>query len=505
MQITLPASPLLPLCPGGVKIMLVKERRVVLFLIDGMKREVFYNLLSGGKLPGFGALFSEGVWVRYGTTVFPSETLPSQASLFTGCQVRRHRIVGNAWLDRTRDPVSVMNFNNASTAAAVYGYGVVGLPTGILPMRDPEGLLNRELNPEVPTIYELAREAGLTSNVVFNHYSRGATRWVRPGRSAILYFALSYKLRAGFRTIDVHTAGVTLSTIRKHGLPNLLVVYFPGLDTWGHYTDDHGQVRYITRVLDPQIRKIVRELEKMKALDNTIFAVTSDHGQTWVGADTRMIPVETLARALSQKGYNPATRAERAIESDCFVTVVGGCAHIYVKNRDTGDWKNLPALEHLLPAANCLSSICMLEHPEKRGCPDGECTSLIFVRTSLDEAYQVYHNGEIVPLEKFFWEKLERYPQVFKNIYGLNSIRSGDIVVFSNFEKGCYISDSHWTRSHGGLSLVDTAIPIIFSGPGVPRRVVERASILDVAPTILDLLGVRETRMDGRSLRLFTL
>lgn len=470
-----------------------------------MKREVFYDLLNAGKLPGFGALFSDGVWVRYGTTVFPSETLPSQASLFTGCQVRRHMIVGNAWLDRTHDPVTLMDFNTAANAAAVYGYSLAGLPTGVLPLTDPEGLLNRQLNPEVPTLYEVAGEAGLTSTVIFNQYSRGATRWVRPGRAAILYFALAFKLRAGFRNIDVHTADVAAAAIRKDDLPNLLVIYFPGLDTWGHYTDDQGQVRYLTEALDPQVRKVVRELEKKKALDNTIFAVTSDHGQTWVSADAEMVPLGALARALSQKGYNVATSAERAIASDCFITVVGGCAHIYIKNKTTGNWKNLPALEHLLPAANCLSSICALEYPEKRGAAEDDNSWLIFVRTSLDDTYQVYHEGEIVPLDKFFWEKLERYPQVFKNVYGLNSIRSGDIVVFSNFDKGCYISEGRWARSHGGLSLVDTAIPIIFSGTGVPRRVVERASILDIAPTILDLLGVRETRMDGRSLSLFTL
>jgi len=65
-------------------------------------------------------------------------------------------------------------------------------------------------------------------------------------------------------------------------------------------------------------------------------------------------------------------------------------------------------------------------------------------------------------------------------------------------------------RDHGGL-LHGTAlfeesvrIPLIMTGPGLPagRVVGERVSLVDVAPTLLDLLGLpAEPRFEGRSLR----
>ena len=211
-------------------------KRVILFVIDAMKREVFYDLLAEGKLPGFGEIFGDGVRIRYGTTVFPSETLPSQASLFTGCQVKRHKIVSNAWLDREKDPVELRDYGKAATAAAVFGYELFGLPSGILPLRNPLGLANQDLSADVPTIYEAAGWAGLDSVVLFNHYSRGSTQWIRPNRMAVLYFAISHKARLGFRALDAYTMRVATGFIRKNPLPNLMTIYFCGLDAWGHHT-----------------------------------------------------------------------------------------------------------------------------------------------------------------------------------------------------------------------------------------------------------------------------
>jgi arylsulfatase A-like enzyme len=65
-------------------------------------------------------------------------------------------------------------------------------------------------------------------------------------------------------------------------------------------------------------------------------------------------------------------------------------------------------------------------------------------------------------------------------------------------------------REHGmfthGSSLFEEVvrIPLIISGPGLPshRVVTDPGSIVDVAPTVLDLLGLpREPRFEGRSLR----
>ncbi|MEW6201222.1 MAG: alkaline phosphatase family protein [bacterium] len=483
----------------------MSTKRVILFVIDGMKREVFYDLLSEGKLPGFSEIFQSGVWIRYGTTVFPSETLPSQASLFTGCQVKRHKIVSNAWLDREKVPVEIRDYNKPATAAAVFGYELFGLPTVLLPLRDNIGLANRDLSPDVPTIYESAGWAGLETAVVFNHFSRGATHWIRPGRTAVLYFAASHKARIGFRAIDAYTMRIAANFIRKNPLPNILTLYFGGLDAWGHFTGDMGQVFYLTRILDPLIGRAFRALEKKGVLSDTYFALTSDHGQEWIGASTRMINLQTLTDALTSCGYNIAQTPEKFNEhTDCYISIVGGCAQIYIRNRSTNNWHDPPEVSHILPAAKCTSGICTKAYPDKDQCPNG-CSALFLIRTSQEEGYQVFSNGEIVPMEKFFWEKLDEYPQAFRNIYGMNCSRSGDMIIFSNFGEGCYFSDERWPRGHGSIAIEDTSIPIAFAGPDLPRRIIEHGSIIDIAPTILGLFGIHNTGMDGRDLNLMAL
>gem|GEM_PF-907483 len=54
------------------------------------------------------------------------------------------------------------------------------------------------------------------------------------------------------------------------------------------------------------------------------------------------------------------------------------------------------------------------------------------------------------------------------------------------------VSDHGMTGTdHGSIELGDMAIPIIFSGPEIQGRKVRGAEIVDIAPTIADLLGVR--------------
>jgi hypothetical protein len=240
-------------------------------------------------------------------------------------------------------------------------------------------------------------------------------------------------------------------------------------------------------------------------MGDTYFALTSDHGQAWVGASARMINMQTLSGAFHSRGYNVARSSEKFDEhTDCYISIVGGCAQIYIKNRSTGNWHDPPEVSHILPAAECTYTICTKAHPDKNQCPEG-CASLFLIRTSMEEGYQVYSHGKIVPLEKYFWGKLAEYPQAFHNIYGLNCTRSGDMVIFSDFGAGCYFSDEKLPRGHGSLAIEDTSIPIAFAGPGLPQRVIEHGTIMDIAPTILGLFGIHNTGMDGLDLKLMSL
>jgi predicted AlkP superfamily pyrophosphatase or phosphodiesterase len=73
------------------------------------------------------------------------------------------------------------------------------------------------------------------------------------------------------------------------GVPDVQVVYFPGIDLYTHIADSalHDQVEYFKTLLDPSVGRIVDEYRKQGALDSTYVIVISDHGHTPVLKDER--------------------------------------------------------------------------------------------------------------------------------------------------------------------------------------------------------------------------
>lgn len=474
---------------------------VIIIDVDALKRDVFYNLLADRELPGFCEMFSDGALVRYGVTVYPAETLPAQTSLFTGLEVRRHGIVGNGWMDRSADPVRVLDFGYADTAAGVFGYRLFGWPTLLLPVKDKEGSVNRELYTGARTIYERAAAAGLSSTVIFNHVSRGCSNWIRPSRLDVIYYALSTSGKVDFTRIDRQTYLSAENSLKRNGIPDIFTLYFSGLDAWGHHTGSTGQAEYLKKAIDPLITRLLKFLDKSGARGSTRFVLCSDHGQAWL-RQVRMVDFATLGHRLAENGYTLFFGKRFREDANCYVSVIGGCAQFYVKNRAKNDWKLPPDTSRdLLPLAHALDDISRGAPCPGAKQPDGGMAAIILVRVSGEEGYRVFRRGELIDPEKFFWEKLDRYPHAFQNVYGLNCGRSGDIVMFTNFEDGCYFSDSGYKRSHGGLAIEDTGIPIIFAGCGIKHRVIENASILDIAPTILSFFGIDANDMDGSALK----
>jgi hypothetical protein len=470
---------------------------VVIIVVDALKREVFYNMLADGELPGFAEAFADGAKVRFGSTVYPTETLPAQTSLFTGLEVRRHGIVGNGWVERSPAPARALDFTSADTAAGVFGYKLFGWPTLLLPMKNPAGLINDSLYPPARTIYEIAAEHGLNSAVIFNQVSRGANRWVRPNRGDMIYFALSSKGLLDFKLIDLRTWLAAASDIRRNGLPNIFTLYFSGLDAWCHHTGAAGQAAYLKEAVDPHISSLVRLLEKSGARDSTRLVLCSDHGQTWLQS-SNMITTGALREALEARGFRASLGSKLLPGRNCHVSIIGGCAQFYAANGASGVWGDPPDFERdILPLAEAVDSACRGDASSGRQ----DSNSIILVRAAPGSGYSIFKRGSLSSPDEFFWDKLDRFPRAIDNIRGLDCPRSGDVVLFSASDQGCYISDNPDARTHGGLSPDNAGIPIIFSGPGVPRRVIEQASIIDIAPTVLSFFNISVPGMDGSAIK----
>jgi hypothetical protein len=84
-----------------------------------------------------------------------------------------------------------------------------------------------------------------------------------------------------------------------------------------------------------------------------------------------------------------------------------------------------------------------------------------------------------------------------------NGPNGPDLVVF--FRQGAASlpgGQARWKGDHGGADWDSQHIPLVFSGLGVRQGYVSHfpARLMDIAPTVLALMGVRSTGMDGTKL-----
>ena len=98
---------------------------------------------------------------------------------------------------------------------------------------------------------------------------------------------------------------------------------------------------------------------------------------------------------------------------------------------------------------------------------------------------------------------LHAFPDVVPQLAELfTSPRCGEIVIFAADD---WSFGTHYASGHGSLSARDARVHLYFRGPGFPAgHRAPPARIVDVTPTLLDLLGVQAEGLDGVS-RLTTL
>lgn len=317
----------LPLC--------LAERRAVIIDLDGVRRDTFEQTYLDGRLPNFQRILGSAVWFDNAVSVFPTVTMPGQASLFTGVPPATHGVIGNQWFDRATGRMA--DYLTVSGASCVFGFTLLAGP------ECRGGLANGHLLS--PTLYEAATAAGLKSTVVFNQYWKGATHVVLPGVTDVLSFVEENE-SIDYEAFDRRMTDRALEALQEHGLPAILTVYFAGADGLGHAFGIAAQPPYLERVIDYQVGRLFDALESLDAewRANTLFVITADHGRT----DATLNPEDlTLAAdlraALGRAGYD----SDRV-----HIAANGGMAYIYLK---AGAWSELPSAQTVEAVARQLS------------------------------------------------------------------------------------------------------------------------------------------------------
>ncbi len=472
------------------------ERKQLFFIdIDGILPEVLYEALDDPST-NVSRIAGRGFRADRAATVFPAVTLSCQASMFTGVFPNKHGIVGNLWFDRFTNPPTYRKYTDAKTAAGVYGFGLVGWPTIILPPRPELQYANNDMSKDVRTVYQMAERKGLKSWQVFNQYSRGVDLWIRPTRPEMILFALCHEELVHNRRWDRATFRHLFKEMHKKPLPDILVFYITGLDNNSHEHGPHTQKDYFREIVDPLFGDLIRELERFRPLGEYNFMITADHCQAATKRDKKYVVNNDhqaeILKTVPGGGYKLFDRKNVREGDTAVICTEAGTAQVHLMNRTTLKWPDQPDFERdIIPAAETF---------EKLKTGDSAFVDIVLVRREFGADYQVYQNGALIDMEKFFVGKEAEYPDAVRRIRGVSCDRSGDLIVLVDYSSGYYFGDKVKAGEHGNLHASDSMIPVAVSGPGVPETTAPFANLVDMVPTMGKMLGFDTSGADGEPL-----
>ena len=415
------------------------ERRAVLVVVDGLRGDHVNEAFT----PNLHRLATTARWYPNHRSVFPSATRVNSASLATGCFPASHGLHGNV-------------------IALDEGDGLVPVPVGPATFRErlrraTGGTLRR------PTLSERLREHGGAASWL--NSSPGAAHMQDPdGHGLLLHRSGSH--RPGFEPVEgpehldvTYDATGDRETTRR---------FCAALDAPGGYAlhtlwicePDHSQHvmelgsdehRALVRAADANVAEVVAAVGRVRDCgEEVLLVVCSDHGHE---TTDQVIPVEALMVEAGLKAD--------AESRDVVFASSGMGALIYLSNTassrrdDIADW-----LERQPWCGPVFSGAALAEvgHREDGG------LAIAFSMAKRDE------------------------PNRF-GVPGLSHVA------------GCRFSsiDGPGRGQHGGLGRYETnPVLIVDDGAGDERRIEARTSAVDVAPTILDYLGVAWDGTDGR-------
>ena len=459
---------------------------VIIINIDALRADVLSNSLD--NMPNMLKLVNHSVYYDNAITVFPSITMAAQASIFTGSSPSSHRIAGHNWFDKTTQEYR-------SYSVGVWYEDIIW----------SEGQANEDLSSNVETIYEAAYNSNLDSTVVFNQYSRlneGTTRWIKPGPIELFYA----KVTKEYHKIDINSMSHSLNELNKFpNSPDILTIYMPGNDENSHDKGPSDQSNYIRTYTDVEIGKLINKLKNIGIYNKTLIVITSDHGQTKVTKDNEhSINRDELEEVLESDQSLSALNYTTSFGNNCFQKCTlcigtptcnlvpvcrcavaapnGGMAQIYV-SQFGGLW-NIPSKEEVLAVASVFYNKSYIDK--------------VLVRYSGSNEYKLY-DGDNTP-EDISSLNSDKYPDAVERINGLDSTRSGDIILIANYDGGYQFSDEPTLGTHGSLYREDSYVPLIFSWPGFGQCNLSTARNIDIAPTIAGLMGFSIGSVDGYAL-----
>ncbi|HEX6307994.1 MAG TPA: alkaline phosphatase family protein [Longimicrobiales bacterium] len=503
--------------------------RVLVFALDGVGDDELLAAVRSGRATAIAGLlgaerearlFDHGYAVPGVMSILPSTTIAAWASLFTGAGPAHTGVPGNEWFAREEmrfyapAPVSVEGIDDALESYT-------------------DDLLGGALR--VPTVYE---RADVRAYVSLSHIHRGADLLIVPAADALgdLIAAALSGVSEGDESVeqeayiglDLAAVDNVADAIGTHGLADLQVIYFPGVDLYTHVAPEPlaRQRGYVTEAIDPAIARILELYRRAGALDDTYVLFVADHGHTPVLTDDRHAlsaegDDEPVA-VLEQVGFR-VRPLKLALEDDernfqATVAYQGAFAYVYLADRSTCaaeastcDWMRPPRLEEdVLPVVRAFDAA----NRTGAGVPALQGTlDLILARTPRPPTepalpFQVWDGSKLVPIGDYMARNprpdlLDFERRLESLAAGPYGHRAGDVLLLARSGSSRPIDERFYFSApyrswHGSPDAQDSRIPLLIAHArenGTMLRARVRAAIgaqprqEDITALILALLG----------------
>ena len=414
------------------------------------------------------------------TSTFPSVTGPAYAPFLMGRYPGPIGLPALRWYDRTRTHTSFPHYTRSYVGHE---------------MR----FVDRDLDPDAPTLFELAPPALGALNVI----GRGLPMSARLGRGA--RFALraarthfSGNVR-GWLDID-RQIGRDIARRVRDERPRFVFAALTGIDKTSHAQGhDHGLVRDAMRIVDDVIAELRGDAERGGWWHETHLWIVSDHGHSPVTAH------DDLAAGVQALGHRVMAHPLIYVRRPDVAVMVSGnaMAHLYVElgSRERPWWPALDARWRALADAMVERrsvDLVLLPHGPTRCEVRARGRGRAFVEHEGGQYRYVPDGGDPLGIGSLRGADAQRaydatigsdYPDAVVQIAHLaGSARAGEIILSAarNWDFRARFEPIPHFSSHGALHREHMLVPLVTNRPvaGTPRRTV------DVMPSALAALGI---------------
>ena len=260
---------------------------VVVFYIDGLRPDVVEEMAAMGHIPNLRKHFVDGgTHLTNAFTAFPSDTITSNGTMWTGCFSDRHGLKGQVRFSRARlksdsfletlgpsrsqrhlGPKGLDKFVHDTQAASV------GLVQGAAGERD----WRESQTSATPALYDYMRAQGAdwATGILPIMTDMPPALWTRSMARVLPYM----QSQQAWRYIDDANTDFAIRHLLRQYRP-ATIIWMPETDSVSHKEcrGQFGSTRRTIARADRLVGEVVAELEAQNRLESTYLILVSDHG-----------------------------------------------------------------------------------------------------------------------------------------------------------------------------------------------------------------------------------